>query len=250
MFCSFIVTIIYRYQQKQNIYFKELEALKVTHETDLLKARLEMQEYTFQHVSREIHDNIGQKLSLAKLYLNTITDSIINPRPIQVDNSVGIIAEVIIDLSDIARSMSSEIILDKGLVNGVEFEVAQLQKSGIYEIDLVISGNPIFFDFKKEIIVFRIIQESLHNIMKHAEASEINISLHYSANQLLLSITDNGKGFVKDAKKHGIGLTNIRRRVSLLEGELSINSSKDGTQLITTLPIKQINNDENDPFSR
>ncbi|MBC7887978.1 MAG: hypothetical protein H7Z13_08805 [Ferruginibacter sp.] len=242
LFCTFIVTIIYRYQQKQNTYFKELEELKVTHENALLKAQLEMQEYTFQNISREIHDNIGQKLSLVKLYLNTISYSKTSTPAIQVNDSVGIISEVINDLSDIARSMSSEIILNNGLVKGMEFEVAQLQKSGIYEIDLTVTGNTIFFDFKKELIVFRIIQESLHNIMKHAEASKINICLHYNTNSLNLIIKDNGKGFVKEAKKEGTGLINIRRRTSLLEGEFSIASSNEGTQLSITIPINQQEN--------
>ncbi|MEO6546501.1 MAG: ATP-binding protein [Ferruginibacter sp.] len=250
IFCSFIVTILYRYQQKQNTYLKELEALKIEHENDLLKAQLEMQEYTFQSISREIHDNIGQKLSLVKLYLNTVTDSVESPCPVQVTNSVLIIAQAINDLSDIARSMNSEIIINEGLVKGIEFEVLQLRKSGLYEINLAITGNTIFFDFKNEIIVFRIIQEALHNIMKHANATEIDIGLHYTATHLCFSISDNGSGFVQETKNGGSGLNNIKRRVSLLEGTLKINTGEDGTQLITTIPIKQINNDSNDLTGR
>lgn len=242
VFCTFIVTIIYRYQQKQNIYFRDLEALKVTHENDLLRVQLEMQEYTFQNISREIHDNIGQKLALAKLYLNMIPFPKINSKPVQVTDSVEILSEAIKDLSDIARSMSSEVILNNGLVKGIEFEVAQLQKSGLYTIELTLSGNLVFFDFKKELIVFRIIQEALHNIMKHAEASKININLHYTAANLSLTIKDNGRGFEKEQKKEGTGLINIRRRTSLLGGDFSITSGKEGTQLVITLPINQNEN--------
>ena len=61
---SFIVTIVYKYQQKQNAYFKEMEALNVSHQNALLQSRIEIQEQTFQNISREIHDNIGQKLTL------------------------------------------------------------------------------------------------------------------------------------------------------------------------------------------
>jgi two-component system, NarL family, sensor kinase len=69
---GFITTIIYRYQQKQNAYFKDIETLKTSHENSLLQAQLEIQEQTFQNISREIHDSIGQKLTLAKLHLNTL----------------------------------------------------------------------------------------------------------------------------------------------------------------------------------
>lgn len=236
VFCSFIVTIIYRYQQKQIAYFKELEDLKITHENALLKAQLEMQEYTFQNISREIHDNIGQKLSLVKLYLNTIPYSITDGPEIKISDSVTIISEVIKDLSDIARSMSSEIILNNGLLKGVEFEVAQLLKSGIYEINLSISGNPVFFTFEKELIIFRIIQESLNNVMKHAEASKININLHYNDTHLSLFIKDNGKGFENDEKRQGNGLVNIKRRTELLHGIFLIDSDIEGTKLNITIP--------------
>jgi two-component system, NarL family, sensor kinase len=242
LFCTFIVTIIYRYQQKQNVYFKELEELKIKHENDLLKAQLEMQEYTFQNISREIHDNIGQKLSLAKLYLNTIPISMVHPQPTQVNNSIAIISEVINDLSDLARSMSSEMILNNGLLKGIEFEVTQLKKSGIYDIDLNITGDAIFLDSNKELVLFRIIQESLHNIMKHAEATKIDICLNYDNKKLYLNIKDNGKGFIKDKKSEGSGLINIRRRTTVLEGDFLIDSGKGGTQLTITLPIKNHKN--------
>jgi two-component system, NarL family, sensor kinase len=239
LFCAFIVTIIYRYQQKQNTYFKELEELKVKHENDLLKAQLEMQEYTFGNISREIHDNIGQKLSLAKLYLNTIPHSTGNPQPMQVSSTVEIISDVINELSDLARSMSSEVILNNGLIKGIEFEVAQLQKSGIYEIALTINGNLVFLDSEKELILFRIIQESLHNIMKHAEATKIGICLNYNCTSLSLNINDNGRGFIKDKKNEGSGLVNIRRRTAVLGGDFLINTGHGGTHLTITLPINQ-----------
>lgn len=242
LFCTFIITIIYRYQQKQHVYFKELEELKIKHENDLLKAQLEMQEYTFQNISREIHDNIGQKLSLAKLYLNTIPYSQVREQPTQVGSTIGIITEAINDLRDIARSMSSEVILNNGLIKGIEFEVAQLQKSGIYEIGLFITGDSVFLDFKKELILFRIIQESLHNIMKHAEATKIDIGLNYNCTSLCLDINDNGKGFNNDKKSEGSGLINIRRRAAELGGEFLISSGIRGTHLTIKLPIKPTNN--------
>jgi len=235
-FCIFIVNILYRYQQRRNNYIKELDDLKIEHENALLKTQLEMQENTFQKISREIHDNIGQKLSLAKLYLNTISDSNISKTVPQIKDSIVIISEVINDLSDIAHSLSSDIILNEGLVKAVEIEVGQLRKLCIYEIDLAITGDSVFFEFEKELILFRIIQEALQNIMKHSEASAISIHLHYNSTQLTMLIKDNGKGFVIEEKKEGVGLINIRRRTSILKGDFSIQSSAAGTQLSITIP--------------
>lgn len=144
LFCTFIISIILRYRQKQRSYYLELEALEATQENALLQAQLDMQEYTFQNISREIHDNIGQKLSLAKLLLNTQTYTDMQATETEIENSVLMISEAINDLSDISKSMNSEIISNNGLVKAIEHEVAQLQKSRMYEITFEASAISYF----------------------------------------------------------------------------------------------------------
>ncbi|MEP7254199.1 MAG: histidine kinase, partial [Ferruginibacter sp.] len=155
----FITIIIYRYQQKQNAYFKDIETLKASHQNTLLQSQLEIQEQTIQNISREIHDNIGQKLTLAKLHLNTLNYADTGKTILQVNDSVTMISEAINDLSDISHSMSSEIILNNGLIKALEFEATQLSKSGRYKISFSITGNPIFMEANTELVLFRIAQE-------------------------------------------------------------------------------------------
>jgi two-component system, NarL family, sensor kinase len=235
---SFIATIIYRYQQKQNNYFQEIEALKASYENTLLQSQLEMQEQTFQNISREIHDSIGQKLTLAKLHLNTLnyTDEIKTSE--QVNDSVKMISEAINDLTDLSRSMSSEIILSNGLIKALEFEMAQLKKSGLYAISVEISGNPIFMKAETELVLFRIVQEAINNIIKHAQASTITLRLHYNDTKLTMEVADNGQGFSLEPHKPGTGLQNIKKRAALLKGSFDINSiAAEGTQLKITIPL-------------
>ena len=239
LFISFIVTIVYKYQQKQNLYYKELESLKTKHHNLLLQSQLEMQEQTFQNISREIHDNIGQKLTLAKLHLNTLDLSDNNSSLIQVNDSVEMISEAIKDLSDISRSMSSEIILNNGLIRALEFETEQLHKSGRYVITLSISSNTAFLEANKELVLFRIVQEALNNIVKHAEATTITIKLHYHSNLLNLVIIDNGKGFSNNGDiQNGAGLINMKKRAHTLNGKCIINSKTGGgTAIKIEIPI-------------
>ena len=243
LFCTFTVAMIYRYQQKQNIYYKDLEELKVTHENALLQTQLEIQEQTFQNISREIHDNIGQKLTLAKLYLNILGYSDISQTAKQVRESVLMISEAINDLSDISRSMSSDVILNNGLIKGIEIEVAQLQKSGMFDIDFSIIGNSLFLNNRKELVLFRILQEALNNIIKHANATKIYICIDYGVDMLTLKIKDNGTGLKENYSKHnGTGLFNIRKRAEMLKGVFSIRSNEQGTTLIIEIPIHGSNN--------
>ena len=239
---SFITFIIFKYQQKQNAYFRNIEELRISHENDLLQSKLEIQEQTFQNISREIHDNIGQKLTLAKLHLNTLNFSDTKDIAGQIDNSVRMIGEAINDLSDISRSMSSEIILNNGFIKALEFEVNQLNKPGLYNIRLLVTGETVFLEANTELVLFRIIQEALNNIVKHAEATHICLKLHYMKETLTLEISDNGKGFNSDDNKKGSGLSNMAKRSKMLNGSCNIMSElTSGTTIKIEIPIYENN---------
>jgi signal transduction histidine kinase len=234
----FIIVIIYRYQQKQNAYFRDIETLKASHENTLLLSQLEIQEQTFQTISREIHDNIGQKLSLAKLHLIKLdlADSAIAHQ--QLNNSIHIIGEAIKELTNLSHILSGESILNNGLIEALKYEQIQLKKTGLYKTFFSVTGNTVYLNNNTELLLFRIVQEVLNNIVKHAAASTIDIQLHYSNDCLTIVIQDNGKGFNVTEKYTGSGLLNIKKRTALLNGTIAINSIKPtGTSVKVKIPI-------------
>lgn len=234
---GFLVLIINKYQEKQNAFFKGLEELKISHENDILQSRIEMQEQTFSNISREIHDNIGQKLTLAKLHLNSLENLADNKKSKRIEDVVDMIGEAIRDLSDISRSMSSEIILNNGFIKALEFEVEQLNKADLYKISLSITGEPVFMEANNELVLFRITQEALNNIVKHAEASVINLDLHYESTDCTLRISDNGKGFSQSDIRSN-GLLNMDKRANMLNGSFQILSAPGiGTTITIKIPI-------------
>lgn len=240
---TLIAMIIYKYQLEQNSYQGKIQALKISHKNLLLQSQLEIQEQTFQNISREIHDSIGQKLTLAKLHLNTLDHSQGNGIAARIMDSVEMITEVINDLSDISKSMNSEIILNNGLIKALEFEASQLLKSGRYAIDFSVSGSPVFLAANSELVLFRIAQEALTNIIKHAEATEIKIRLHYNSNGITLIIEDNGKGFKSTEINFGTGLSNMKKRAGTLNGKLTTHSTPHTcTQIIIEIPLYENNN--------
>ena len=235
----FISWIIYFYQQKQKDYFKNIETMKAVHSNTLLQSQKEMQEQTFLNISREIHDNIGQKLTLVKLQLITLPYNSFSEVRGKVNNIVSIIGNAINDLSDISRSMSNEIILQNGLIKGLEFELEQIKKSGEYKIILNVTGDTIFLENDKEMVLFRLTQEALHNIIKHAEATKIQVNLHYASDYIQLDIIDNGRGFEMDKNcSPGAGLKNMQKRVQLFNGTYLMNSNLNhGTHVTFSIPF-------------
>ena len=225
-----IVMLIYLYKKKQLTYQQTVESLKLDHEKNLMAAQLEMQEDTFQHISREIHDNISLSLTLAKLHLNTINPDQLGQANFQVNSSIELISKSINNLSGISKSLNSDIIGSQGLIKALENEIQRIRETGLFSIEFCITGEPAYMDTKKDVIIFRIVQEGFNNIIRHAKASHSRLVLHYDSNALNISITDNGVGFdvageVNTTHKNKAGLKNMETRTKMIGGMMQIDSS-------------------------
>lgn len=239
----FIMSFLFAYQKKQISYFETIEKLKHNHEKDILKTQLEMQEQTLQHISREIHDNISLSLTLAKLNLNTLDWDHLSKTKSQIDSSLQQISKAITDLSDISKGMNSELIANQGLIEVLEKETKRVIGLNLFELKYTITGNPVFMDSQKELVVFRIIQEAFNNIIKHAKATLVKLNLEYGANHVNVLITDNGKGFCREEveqnknKESKAGLINMQKRATLFNGKTTIDSNiGTGTSISITIP--------------
>jgi two-component system NarL family sensor kinase len=241
---SFIATILFLYQKKNISYTKELADVKNNYDKALLQTQLEIQEQTFQNISQEIHDNIGLSLTLAKLQLNTVNFED-NKTPANINSSIDLISKAIYDLSDISKSLNSDFIKNNGLYNTLKIEIEKISRAGRHAIEFSEEGNIVFLNAHKELVLYRIAQEALNNILKHAAASFINITLKYEETQISLFIKDNGCGFDKIETEHrrggkiNNGLTNMLNRALLLGGNLAIESAPgQGTSIFITVPYQ------------
>ena len=242
---GFIITIIFLYRKKQILYLKELEQIKSDYEKNLLKTHIEIQEQTFQTISRDIHDNINLSLTLAKLNLNTLNLSVVEKSAEQIASSIEFISKAIIDLTDISRSMNSDIISEQGLITALELEIEKLKKLECFFIKFEVFGNPVFMDAQKELLIFRIIQESFNNILKHAHARQIQLCMNYEFDRVNITTSDDGVGFNQSKKQYSFdknkptsGLRNMQKRAELLNGSFHITSQPGlGTTIKISIPF-------------
>lgn len=237
----FVVLLLYFYQRKQIAYQKNIDSLKSEYEKNLLTTELEIQEQTLQHISREIHDNIGLSLTLAKLNLNTLDTASANTSASKIQESAGLIGKAIQDLSGISHGLNASVITSNGLIKAIEEEAVRVGSLGTLKIGMVISGESFFLDDQKELLLFRIVQEALNNILKYARATMARIELNYSPAQLCLTVKDNGCGFDVDLPNNhmGSGLLNMQARTKILNGQFSISSNTSGTIITITIPLQQ-----------
>ena len=238
MLCLIISFLIYKHNQNKISHNLDINNLKTTHDNELLQTKLLIQEQTFLNISREIHDNIGQKLSFAKLQLNSMTISENKHDAELLSDSISIITDSLDDLRDLSKSLNADYIQNNGLILSIENQIYQLGKSGKYQIKMKVTGESQFLKADKELVLFRMIQESLSNIVKHADASEITINLHYCVADLVLKISDNGTGFDMQQKKDGQGLINLKKRTENMKGNFNVESiPSQGTVITIKMPL-------------
>ncbi|PWT96192.1 MAG: hypothetical protein C5B52_16290 [Bacteroidetes bacterium] len=239
---SFAVMFLYRHKLILLDHWKTIEKIKQFNESRLLKSQIEIQEQTFQNISREIHDNINQILTLAKFHLRSLNVDYEENECKLIESSIELIGEAINDLTDISRSLSSDLIRNNGLIKALEFEVDRVNNSTKFEVKLEIWGNSRFIEAETEIIIFRIIQEALSNAIRHSNGNVFLIMLKFTNNDLQLEMLDNGVGFdftkIRNESTNSSGLNNMFKRVEFLNGEFIIDSNiGNGTLIKASIPI-------------
>lgn len=238
---TFIIGILYVYQKKQTAYENKITSIKTEYENALLNTQLEIQEQTIQNISRDIHDNINLTLTLAKLNLNTTDLSDLNKTEEKISSSIDLISSAIQDLSNLSRSMNSDLIKEQGLIYALKREIEKIKKLDRFDINIGILGEPIYLESQKELFIFRIIQEAFNNILKHSNATAIGLQLNFRKAEIQIEITDNGKGFKnylpnQEKAKENSGLINMHKRARVINGEINL-LSKEGTGTIVQLNV-------------
>jgi signal transduction histidine kinase len=248
MLVGFIVTMLFLYQRRRYQQQQELSLLRDQYEQEALKSQLEIQENTLQTLSQELHDNIGQMLSVVKMSLAVLPLPKEHEAYEPIQNSRQILNKAILDLSNLTKSLHTERITEIGLAEAIRYELESVKKSGILEVQLDQSGNEFHFDDQKRIFLFRMFQENLNNILKHSRATLLKVSLNYGEdNSFVLGIEDNGVGFDVEEKKKsissgkGVGLKSLFNRAKLVGAELTLQSEiGKGTKVTIKIPATAI----------
>jgi signal transduction histidine kinase len=159
-----------------------------------------------------------------------------------ISDSKKLVSQAIYDLRHLSHGLSTDYIADRGLVQAIERELEMIRKSGGYEAVFLTEGTSYPLDKQHELFLYRIIQETLNNIIKHAASQKIIIHLRYHPEELTLSIIDNGKGFdltpLTDNSSFGLGIKNMHNRARLIGAGFQISSTlEEGTSVAISVPV-------------
>ena len=210
----------------------------------LTKYLQNIQEEERAFISREIHDVLGQELTSMKLDLSWLGKTLTNINPDvgnQIDSLKEQIDKTIQSVREISSKLHPAILEDLGLRAAVEWQVKEFEERSKINCKLHIPNETLELNKEDTRSIFRIIQESLTNIMRHAAAKEVEISIIKTPENIQMTISDDGKGFSQDKNKDGrsFGLLGMKERAYSMGATISISSKKEeGTTIHLDIPRK------------
>jgi two-component system sensor histidine kinase UhpB len=217
----------------------ELNEQRVNRQRQITEAVIEAQEKERTEIGKELHDNVNQILGAGNLYINTaMTDE--DMRQELLERSTELVSKAINEIRKISKSLITPGLREIGLIESIEDIIDDLRVTRHdlqIELDLQnISEEQI--EDRRKLTIFRIVQEQLNNIVKHAKATRVLIRLSIEGPNTVVTIADNGVGFDMSRHRKGVGITNIISRAELFNGKVEIATAPgDGCALTVSMPI-------------
>lgn len=243
------------YRQKRNIaeqekQLKENEIDQLLQERELknMDALLEGRETERKRIGRDLHDRLGSILSTVKLHFSAIDDrldSLKKENQAQYQKASALLDEAVGEVRKIAQDLVSGVLVKYGLTAALSDMKNTLEATGKIKINLFEAGTGDRQNLEFEIAIYRIVQELMSNILKHAEATKADIHITKDSNQFTLIVEDNGKGFdPENPDKFGMGMANIKQRVAALGGAVTFDSKLGaGATVIIEIELEERDND-------
>lgn len=240
-----IATLLFGYlfmrnrRKTQQLKMKQLEAEQKNTTT---QAVMQAEEEERKRIAGELHDSVAQKMVVAKMNLEVLGTELNNLSESQqkiYTNIISLLSESSSEVRQLSHSMMPQAFEHMGLVNAVRDFLDKINKNSLV-VNFSAGGELDKIRERKALMIFRIIQEAVQNVLKHAKADKLDLTMNLNKNELEVIIEDNGLGLdISQLKEKGMGITNIYSRIDYLNGKIEINSHPGkGTLMAFKIPVQ------------
>lgn len=236
----FVIVIIYT-RHKRNQDIRKQAQMEKDFREQLLQIQVEVQEDTFEQIGKELHDNVGQLLGSTRMMLGLTERSLTEPSK-TLQSAGDSLGKAIAEIRSLSKILNKEWLQQFNFSENLSMEAERLSNQAHTRIRVEQNGAPIALKPNEQIILFRIVQESIQNALKHAQASEIRIQINALPDRLHVQVEDNGIGLPTAAlSKNGVGLLNMQHRTRLLGGRVQwLPAQPSGTIVSIDIPLTAI----------
>jgi len=231
--CSF-ADITEQKKLTQKLIDQEIQKQK-----QIIQATIDGQEKERQEIGKELHDNINQHLNTTRLYLEVAREKASGDVLEMINLAHKNLSTIVDEIRQMSQSLISPTLGDLGLIESIQDLCDSLKRAYPFNIEFLNRHfNQHLLSDNLKLILFRIVQEQVSNIIRHAQAHAVFIKLQSDAEYITLTIADDGKGFDKFNFRKGLGLTNIANRAALFNGKVEIHTTPgNGCTLVISIPV-------------
>lgn len=235
----FAVVFVIAFQRRKNKFLIERYEASQRFEKEIEKSKLEIQEQTFKNIAWELHDNVGQLLSVVNIQLNMLMHTAPEHFHAPINETKEVVKEAVHEIRTLSKILNNDVILKNGLITSIKLELERFNKLKFLDAKLDLKGEKVEIKSSDEIIIFRILQEFFSNVIKHSKAKKLFVYLSYKENTFEIRAADDGIGFDAEQKSDSSGMETMKSRAELLNAELAITSKiGGGTSLFLKYPYK------------
>ena len=193
---TLVIVFFVLFQKRKNKLLIEKIQQQDAFEEEFAKSQIEIQEETLKHLGQELHDNIGQLLSIANMQLSLLTVDVSEKLKERFTDAKNIVKQSLSEVRSLSKTLNTDVILNLGFQESVSTEIERLNKMKLIKAELIRHGDSdVCKNNKDAIILFRILQEFISNTVKYSKATQLKITLSYSQNHLSILAVDNGVVF-------------------------------------------------------
>jgi signal transduction histidine kinase len=233
----FVLVFFFTFQKRKNKFLIERLENEQKFDKEIEKSKLEIQEQTLKNIAWELHDNVGQLLSVVNIQLNMLSMDVPLKNQEQIAETKGVVNDAVQEIRTLSKILNNDVILKNGLVTSLSLELERFNKLKVLNAKLEIEGDPKAVKNSDGIIIFRILQEFFSNVIKHAKAKRLVVHLSYKNDALEIYANDDGVGFDSNRHSGNSGLVTMKSRASLIKADIKIISGiNKGTSLHLKYP--------------
>ncbi|MFD2940370.1 sensor histidine kinase [Flavobacterium notoginsengisoli] len=232
-----VIIFFYFLKKKNNFVVEKMEA-DLYFQSELVKTRIEIKDQTLSEISKELHDNIGQIISVAIMQLNiSISNKNVNIEELK--DLKAVLAKSLDELRILSRIINKDNLLQNNFLEAIQQDLERIKKLKKIKYNLNQIGTVPAINEEHELIIYRIFQEALHNSLKHSRSDLFDVFIETTTSVFRLKLKDFGIGYDLKKSNSGLGLNNMKLRAKLIGARLILNSDETGTSVTIEYPLTQ-----------
>jgi len=239
--CTLIILFFIVFQKRKNKLLLDKIKMQQEFEKAFAETNEEIQEQTLKYIGQELHDNIGQLLSVANMQLSILNSEVSEDIKERFTETKDTVKESLSEIRALSKSLNSDVIQNRGFQQSLQTEIDRLNRMKLIDTELVVVGDSsISGNNKDSIILFRILQEFISNTVKYSKAKHLKIDLNYQPDKLIIQAKDDGVGFDISSVETSSGLINMKSRAKLIEATYDLVSiPNEGVSLTIEYPLSK-----------